>query len=259
MIAKNSWNTAPKELRLSGNEVHVWVAKLDQSQHIRSDLIRTLSEDEITRANRFRFEQDRNHFVVARGVLRDILSRYLQQPPDTFEFETNAYGKPMLLKPVNGRNLNFNVSHSGAYALYAVIYDRQIGIDIEQIRHDFGGEEIARRFFSPHEVDSLLSLSTTQQNQAFFACWTRKEAFIKAKGKGLSIPLDQFDVELRPTEPVRLLETKWDTEETSRWSLKSLFVAKDYAAAIAVEGRDWQLKTWRWHKPVTAFIKDISI
>lgn len=254
-----NWSTPSKDLHLGSNEVQVWLAELDQPYDMMGLLESTLSPDELIRANRFRFEKDRNHFIAARGILRDILGGYLDLPPRTVRFEQNSYGKPLLLDSENSRNLNFNVSHSGNYALFAVILNRRVGIDIEQIRHDFGGEEIARRFFSPREVDSLLSLSQAQQIQAFFSCWTRKEAFIKAKGKGLSIPLDQFDVELRPSQPVRLLQTQWDADEASCWSLKSLSVAENYAAAIAVEGHDWRLKNWRWHKPVTTFTRDITL
>jgi len=247
------WSTPVEDLKLSDNEVHVWFANLNQPKDVQARLTKWLSNDEIMRANRFRSEKNRRHFIAARGVLRDILSRYLKQAPDTFEFEANPYGKPLLLTPVNGRKLSFNVSHSGEYALYAVMYDRQIGVDIEQIRPDFTANEIAQRFFSPREVETLQALPLDLQTEAFFACWTRKEAFIKAKGKGLSIPLQQFDVTLSPSEPVRLLQTQWDAEEASRWSLKSLFVASNYAAAIAVEGHEWQLKNWRWHKPANTF------
>lgn len=259
MIPALDWSIPAQDLRLADNEVHVWFVTLKQPPEMRLHLMETLADDEIARANRFRFEKNRRHFIVARGVLRDILSRYVQRTPHELKFEANPYGKPLLLIPANGRKLSFNLSHSGNYALYAVMYDRQIGVDIEQIRSDFGGNEIARRFFSRKEVEALQTLPEEVQKEAFFACWTRKEAFIKAKGKGLSIPLEQFDVTLRPSEPVRLLQTRWDTEEAGKWSLQSLSVAPDYAAAIAVEGHGWQIRNWRWQKPINALTQDIIL
>lgn len=248
--AFSSWSPSPEILILARDEVHVWRASLNlDASHVQI-LQQTLAADERTRAERFYFQRDRAHFIVARGALRDILSRYLNRKPDQLRFCYNAYGKPALAGESDEDTLCFNVSHSHGLALYAVTRSREIGIDLERIRSDFADEQIPERFFSLREVAVLRALPPHLQTGAFFTCWTRKEAFIKAKGKGLSIPLDQFDVSLGPREPAALLRAEWNSQEASRWSLRELNPGPDYAAALAVEGHDWQLKCWQWLKSV---------
>jgi 4'-phosphopantetheinyl transferase len=198
-----------------------------------------LSRDEIEGADRFHMDIDRNHFIVGRGSLRIILGRYLRVHPASLNFEYTSYGKPSLAQTNMG--LDFNLAHSGELALVGVTRSRRIGVDLERIRSEFPAEEIARRFFSPREVARLCSLPVDQRCRAFFNCWVRKEAFIKAKGVGLSIALDRFDVGLGAEDPLLL---RWDDIETDRWSLKTIEVAPDYAAAVAVDGRDWQFGCW---------------
>ena len=228
------------QLRLGTKDVHVWRASLDQTPAIVEQLRQLLSADEHIRANRFHFEKDRQHFVVGRGCLRMLLSRYLEIPPGEIQFSYGAQGKPQLAN-AQLNPFHFNLAHSGTLALYAFTRVGEIGVDLEQIRPEFTGDDIAKRFFSPGEVACLNKLSRDLRHQAFFNCWTRKEAFIKAIGMGLSLSLDQFDVTLGPAEPAELLRTRWNEKEAARWSLKALDVDPGYVAALAVAGRNWQL------------------
>jgi 4'-phosphopantetheinyl transferase len=144
--------------------------------------------------------------------------------------------------------LRFNVSHSHGLALYAVTRRRKIGIDIERVRPISGPEQLAARFFSAGENAELCALPEHVKHEAFFNCWTRKEAYVKARGEGLSLPLNQFDVSLNPGEPARLLRVERDPQEAARWSLQGLTPAPGYVAALAVEGHGWRLACWEWRE-----------
>ena len=230
---------------IAANEVHVWRASLDLMPTTVERLRRLLSHDELARAVRFHFERDRQHFIVARGCLRTILSCYLKTPAAEIEFIYGVNGKPQLADSCQqAQPLYFNLAHSAGLALYAFTRIGELGVDLELIRTDFTGDDIANRFFSPGEVACLNALSAELRHEAFFNCWTRKEAFIKATGSGLSLPLDQFEVTLTPGEPARLLRTTWNEDEASRWSIKSIDVGRRYVAAVAVAARDWELKSW---------------
>lgn len=213
------WSDPPL-LSLSSEEVHVWRVALEQSAEAQQSFWRTLDADEQTRANRFHFEKHRRRFVVGRGVLRSLLGRYLDLRPEDVRFAYGPYGKPELDAAHHAGALRFNASHSHELAVYAFTHDSDVGIDVEYIKEDFATEGIAQRFFSTHEVMVLNSLPVAEQAAAFFRCWTRKEAYIKAIGSGLSHPLDQFDV----------------TVEIPGWSIIDLDVGSGYAAALAVEG-----------------------
>lgn len=212
-------------------EVHVWRAKLDRTDDLVEQFRRTLAADEIERANRFHFERHRRDFVVGRGLLRDLIGRYVGVKPEALEFSYGTYGKPALNPSVP---LRFNMSHSGGVALFAFTEKQDVGIDVEQIRADFASEDIARRFFSAIEVECLSGLPDEEKVAAFFRCWTRKEAYIKATGKGLSQSLDGFDVTLAPQVPAELLRTSDD--DVGRWKLFDIEVGEGYAGALAVEG-----------------------
>lgn len=232
---------------LATNEVHVWRASLEAPPQAQEQLYRILDSEEQNRANRFRFPKDRRHYTVARGVLRLLLAHYLQKEPEELDFNYNQYGKPALVPELNPRNLQFNLSHSGERVLYAFALQRELGIDIEWMdRHIGEMEQIAKRYFSPSENQELFALPETQRVQGFFNCWTRKEAYIKARGRGLSLPLHEFDVTLTPGEPAKLLATRNDPIHASRWIMQALTPDKDYVAALAVEGDGWTLKCWRW-------------
>jgi len=240
------WSPAPANLVLSRDEVHVWCASLDQSASLVQQLATTLSADEQLRADRFRFEQHRQHFIIGRGVLRAILGRYMNIEPSQLQFCYSPHGKPALADADTTGMLQFNLSHSGGVALYAVACERQIGIDIERLRPFSELEQIAKRFFSNREYEELRALSPSQQHDAFFRYWTLKEAYVKATGQGLSLALNQFEVSLASRESAVVLKTPVDSQEASHWSLKELSPGHGYVAAIAVEGDSWQIKCWQW-------------
>jgi len=216
-------------------------------------LQQTLSTDERKQAERFYFQEHRKRYIVTRGLLRLILGRYLDIEPSQLEFCYNPYGKPALAKAFGGERLQFNLSHSDKIILYAIAYCRKVGIDIEHIGVDLADEQIAERFFSPREVAELRGLPVIMQKEAFFSCWTRKEAYIKARGEGLSLSLDQFDVSVVPEEPTALLSVNGDPQEALRWSLKELNPGPGYVATLAVEGHDWQVKYWRMPSQKTKY------
>jgi 4'-phosphopantetheinyl transferase len=240
------WRPAPAELTPSSAEVHVWRTALNPAASCVERLRCHLSADELQRAARFHFPRDRRRFTVARGVLRDILARYLRVPASELAFRYSAYGKPTLADGFDDGTLRFNVSHSHERALFAVTCGREVGVDIEFLGREIRGEEIAKRFFSAGECATLRALPQEVKQQAFFNCWTRKEAYIKAHGEGLSLPLDQFDVSLAPGEPAALLATRSDPQDASRWSMQALSPGEGYVAALAVEGLGWQLTCWQW-------------
>jgi 4'-phosphopantetheinyl transferase len=228
-------------LALSANEVHVWLAKLDEHQpeHFRP----LLAEDEVARADRFHFAKDRNHFVVARGWLRKLLAGYLGTLPAGLRFDYAEKGKPSLAAD-QANAINFNLAHSHGLALFAFSRAREIGVDLEFMREDIEDEKIAERFFSGREIVELRGVPIELKKQAFFNCWTRKEAYIKARGEGLSMPLDQFDVSLGPGEAAALLRNDKEPDEVRRWTMQSVSVPDGYVAALVVEGGDWQLKSF---------------
>jgi 4'-phosphopantetheinyl transferase len=223
-------------------QVDLWRIRLNIDSDTVGRLEGTLSPEEAERAARFYFQADRDRFIVSHTSLRQILARYLQCDPGQLRFFVNEYRKPFLDR---GR-LEFNLSHSGDFALIAIGRARKVGVDVERIRTDFETEEIGRRFFSQSEMSELQSLPADQRKRAFFSCWTRKEAYIKAQGMGLTLPLDSFDVSLSPGQPAVLRATRPDSEEAARWTLLSLNVGSDYAAAVAVEGQHLDFRFWDW-------------
>lgn len=245
MTDNNLWNVPPPDLILEKNKVHVWRVSLEVLKSDFEHLQRILADEELERANRFYFEKERRHWVIAHAFLRMLLGRYLDIDPSKLRFITNDYGKPSLMYPPSGIRLHFNLSHSGELALYAFAYDRQVGIDVEYMRTDVDYSELATYHFSAHERAVFGALPETLQKEAFFLCWSRKEAYIKARGKGLSIPLDQFDVSLTPYEPAALLDSREEPGVTEHWVLHALTPGVRYAGALVVEGSGWQLCCWQ--------------
>jgi 4'-phosphopantetheinyl transferase len=239
------WEPAPRRPRLNGEEVHVWRAALARTPREVEALKALLSDDELLRAERFHFRRDRESFIVARGTLREILSLYTGTPPKLLEFSYNAFGKPKLTGAHAETRIRFNLSHAGGLALYALAAGREVGVDIEFVREDVPCEDLAASFFSRREVAALLALPACERRRAFFDCWTRKEAYIKARGKGLSLPLDSFDVSLAPGEPASLLWTR-EESEAAGWTLRELTTEGGYRAAVAVEGCGSRLRCWSW-------------
>lgn len=245
-VCDTPWRTDARFEGLADGEVHVWRASLDRSASEVETLFLLLNHEERERAARFRFERDRNHFIVARGLLRVLLGRVLRAEPAGLSFVYGAYGKPALNVDDGREEIHFNVSHSGGMALYALARDRRVGLDLEHIRADFASEEIAEHFFSKEEVRRLRALPEALRTEGFFNCWTRKEAYIKGRGEGLSFPLDRFVVSLSPHEPAELLSVEGSPVEASRWSLRCLQPGEGYVGAVAAEGRGWRLECWDW-------------
>jgi 4'-phosphopantetheinyl transferase len=215
---------------LAKDEVHVWHALTDVHR-LDFDPLEFLSPDERQRMERFRFGTDSRNFLFCRSMLRMLLASYLGTSPAELRFAYSAHGKPSLSVPAD--NLQFNVSHSHGAVLYAFSRGRRIGVDVELIRHDLNAEEIATRFFSPAEQIEIAR--SPDKYDAFFHCWTRKEAFVKARGEGLSCPLDSFDVSVSPDGDEVSLTTRPDSLEAQGWHLRSLNSFPGYAAAVAVE------------------------
>jgi 4'-phosphopantetheinyl transferase len=239
MADVQTWSEPPASLSLATGEVHVWRLELDQPESVLTEFRQTLEADELERASRFHFEKHRRHFVAGRGGLRYVLSRYLDVKPKEFRFSYGLFGKPALV----GEGLRFNMSHSHDVAFFAVAADRELGVDVEHIRADFATEDIARRFFSRLEVAAFNALRQEEQVAAFFRCWTRKEAYIKAIGRGLSEPLDAFDVTLAPREAAALLRA--EGQDVSRWEMFDIDAGEGYAAALLVEVPVSMIRYWR--------------
>ncbi len=241
-----SFRPSPLDLELKTDEIHVWCASLDQPVSQFQRLRQTLSVDEGTTAERFHFERDRKRFNAGRGILRTILGWYLGVEPSRLQFYYREDGKPALADTFGKGRIHFNLSHSEGLALYAFTRDREIGVDIEYIHELSEMDQIAERFFSVKENAVFRTLPKSKKKEAFFRCWTCKEAFIKAIGDGLSHPLDKFDVSLVPGEPARLLSVEGYSKAASRWTIQELRPGSDFVAAFAIEGRSSQLHCWQW-------------
>jgi 4'-phosphopantetheinyl transferase len=230
--------TAP-HVTLSQDEVHVWSASLETSPRDIVHLVKTLDSRELHRAHQFRFVKDQNHFISARGLLRHILSLYVHQDPNLVEFCYNANGKPEIRHDsrTGKQGVRFNYSHSDVLAVYAFARHREVGIDVERIRPQVSEESIPEHFFCRSETAALRSLPASQRAEAFLQCWTRKEAYIKARGEGFRIPLDSFEVFPDPGWPVVITDN-----ECAKWSLQSFVPTPGYAAALAAEGEYWRTR-----------------
>jgi 4'-phosphopantetheinyl transferase len=219
--------------------VHVWVAGLGE---IDPGIARVLGADESERAARFRFAADRDRYSLSHGWMRVLLGAYLRRDPQAIVLSISPFGKPFAVSPGGSARLEFNLSHSGDAALLAVGADRPVGVDVEEIRRERVSEDVARRFFSRAEVDDLLRLPAADRVEAFFRCWTRKEAYVKARGEGLSRRLDRFAVSLTLGEAPELRPCGEGEEDAILWSLKSLAPRPGYEGAVAAHGKDWTLR-----------------
>lgn len=246
MIAPDFDWKAPPEAPVPGNsEVHVWRAPLDLTEAEVAFLQGILSEDERRRAGAFYHQRDRRRFTANRGILRMILAHYLDKEPAALNFCYGLFGKPAL-PPEAGRNpIHFNISHSDGMALYAVIRDRSVGIDLERIRPDFEWEDFAKWYFCPREYGALRAFPASFRRQAFFSYWTCKEAYVKATGRGLTLPLNRFEIALTAGDAADLVEVAGEPEP-GRWTLLKLTPAPGYAGFLAVEGSCSRFKLWQW-------------
>ena len=238
------WTPPLGRILISPAEVHVWRVPLDSTDAVLQPLAATLSLDERARAEKFFFDRDRNAYVTARGVLRELLAGYLHRSPSELQFAYESRGKPFLAHPSSDQPLNFNVAHSRNIALLAFSRGISLGVDIEFIRTDIASEEIATRYFATQEVAELRALPAEQRPAAFFLAWTRKEAYVKALGDGLQIPLASFCVSLTPEQPATL-----QSADSSRWTLRNLVPGSGYAGAVVAEGKNWRLRCFDWQAP----------
>lgn len=220
------------------NALHLWRLALDLPSAEQTAAQVTLTPVEAARAGRFRFEHDQRHFAAGRGQLRQVLAAYTGQPAAHVPLVTDAHGKPHL---ASDPALHFNLAHSGVWALLAVTRHGPVGVDIEVRRAELELATIARRFFAPGEAQRLAALPAGEQLPAFFRCWTRKEAYVKARGAGLSLPLDEFEVSLRAAAP-RLLSVAGDAAEAERWTLFEPALPEGYAGAVAIRALAVQLE-----------------
>ncbi len=246
MTDPTGWAAGVPDGDLAPGAIHVWLAYLDDGYGDPFLSASVMSADEQARARRFVFEKDRRRFSAARVLLRTLLASYVGTDPAALRFTTGGHGKPSLegWPPAPA----FNVSHSQDVAVIAVSRAGDVGVDVEAIRKMDDGEAIAGRFFAPAEADRLRGIAPELRDEAFFACWTRKEAFVKAIGEGLSHPLDSFEVTLGPGEPARLLGVGGHPPDPARWTLAALPAVPGYAGALVVRGRPERVDYRIWSR-----------
>lgn len=238
-----SWSQPPSKIAFAAEHIDIWQVCLDQAEPDGSPTC-IVSPDESSRASRFHFEKDRVHFVRCRSALRNLLARYLGIPAAEIHFEYGSKGKPKVVAHQNPRRLQFNVSHSGNAALIAIGSQSQLGVDIEKIRDDVDHTALAERFFSKRERVALEALPTSLRLSGFFACWTRKESFLKATGDGLSFALTDFSVTTHPGLIPSIEEISGNAEVGKQWFLADLSVADGYRASLCADVRLSDLRTY---------------
>lgn len=247
------WQAAPAEIIPSEGRIDVWRVEIDGENPPDSDIKSLLSEDETARASRFHFERHSSRYIRGRASLRILLGRYLQTAPGEIRFKYENNGKPEIECPARGKDLCFNVSNSDGLALIALCCGTPLGVDIEKLREMRDLLAIARRFFSAHEVKDILAISEARRPEAFFTCWTRKEAFLKATGVGLSYPLSDFSVSLDPDGPAELLEIKGSRKLAHHWYLTDLVPAAGFRGALACQTKNLKVAKWSFSPaPATA-------
>ncbi|WP_019507798.1 4'-phosphopantetheinyl transferase superfamily protein [Pleurocapsa sp. PCC 7319] len=247
---KTIWQNPEQLPILDKNQVHVWRANLELSKTEIEQLATCLSTDEISRANKFRFPIHKRRFIVARGILRQLLGNYLQLSPDRIKFEYGDRGKPRLAASVVDGFLQFNVSHSEEYALYGFTHHHLIGVDLEYLRDMKDAVKLAERFFSPREFELLAAIDSEQQRKVFFKLWTAKEAYLKAIGTGLTNSLASIDISFDQTGNPKLLAIEGDLEATANWSMYPCVPEINYVATVAIKTptNSQQIYFWNWHQ-----------
>lgn len=242
MSSNNSLrNNAAEFPELKAKEVHLWHGELDLDPRALFEIKKSLPNYEVVKSKRFQFERDRNRFLATRAILRNLLANYLKEDPTDFEFDQGSHGKPKLIHPKGMNQLLFNLSHSENRAIFAFSWSCELGVDIECHREITDLATIAKTNFNRNEWSSLLRLPKEDHLAAFFRCWTRKEAFIKAIGEGLSYPLDQFEVSFLNDEPTQVVWAQ--REQPSHWWIWNLPVGHRASAALAANDADLQLNT----------------
>lgn len=236
----SNWVTPPVQLALPESTIHVWLISLTQPGDVRESLTGLLSSSEQERAARFKFDQHRQRFVVAHAALRSILSQYLKTTPLHLRFVNGLNGKPKLAEEFARSDIRFNLSHSFDLALVAVTRGREVGIDVELVKEDYAFDDVAARFFTARELAAFGAMPVHLQRQSFFKCWTSKEAFLKAKGTGLSGTLDEVEITLSNEQRVLV------NASVPGWTLSELKPGNNYEAALVIEGRGVPVDRYRW-------------
>ncbi|MDJ0682158.1 MAG: 4'-phosphopantetheinyl transferase superfamily protein [Xenococcaceae cyanobacterium MO_167.B52] len=235
------WQNPSLNLVLPYDEIHVWRASLDLAPQSLEELETVLSEDEKLRANRFRFAKHRRRFIAARGILRQLLARYLQISPEEINFTYNPQGKPQLASSFKNIDLQFNISHSEDLALYSFNYGQQIGIDLEYLRENVDYENIAKRFFCDSELELITNCIPEQRQQRFYQLWTAKEAYLKAIGKGLGGGLQTSEIKLNQEDNIYLHSIENKQETAKDWSLYNFIPQTNFVATIALSAKKKKL------------------
>lgn len=238
------WKSPPAEPGLSLDCVDVWKCRLDISDGQVTTLFKLLSDEEHVRAERLKIPGKRNQFVITRGRLRQIIAGLLDLDPRDFKFEYTSHGKPFLARDWQGHELVFNVSHSYKMAIIGVTLDRQLGVDIEKIQEGKDHMSLANRFFSKREQAELSATPDENRTRAFYSCWTRKEAFVKAVGDGITYGLDSFDVSVHPDEIQASLNIHHNSGRNTAWSVFNIQMDDNYMASLAVSGATVSIRYW---------------
>ncbi len=219
---------------ISDGDIHIYRQSIDAPLDKLDFFRKLLSQDELQRANRFRFDKDRNHFISGRGLLRIILGKYLNESPASVKISYLDKGKPY----IESSPVKFNLAHSGGKAFYAFALNIEVGIDLEKIKEMPDAADIAERFFSEDEVNEFRTVEKDNIETAFFNCWTRKEAFIKAIGEGLSHPLADFSVTLKPGDEPKFLMIKNKPDEVKEWSLFDIEAESNFISSLALKAKN---------------------
>lgn len=246
--ATGRWQLGPARRDLPVNEVDVWLTDLDLGAESIGQLRRSLSDEERDIAAKFHFAVDRGRYIAAHGFLRAVLSRYLPLAPADIAYAPDSYGKPGLRGSSAASNLSFNLAHSQALAACALAVNRAVGVDIERCQFIEDLETVARHTFAPAEYAALLVLPEARRQRAFYACWTRKEAYVKAVGRGLSLSLKTFTVTVDPDAAPRLNAAEPDLG-SQRWTITNLNISEDFVGALVVDGCTTHYNYWRWRFP----------
>ncbi|MCC6456961.1 MAG: 4'-phosphopantetheinyl transferase superfamily protein [Caldilineaceae bacterium] len=241
-----TWSGPPQRPALREDEVHLWLVPLQIAATEIDALMQILSSDERVRATRFHFARDQRRFIAARGTLKRILGKYLGLAPQEVEFRYGPHGKPTIHTQAEDGALRFNLSHAHELALVAVTHAREVGVDIEHSARAVDANGIVERFFASHEQTMYESVAPGERQELFLRYWTCKEAFAKATGQGLSLPLKQIEILLTPESPARLASTVDDAPSGRRWTLQELRPSDEQFGALVVEGAgDFKIEFWQ--------------
>lgn len=227
--------------QIDSEQIHLWFADLNELRdtHLLAEYWSLLSAEELRQQTRFHFERDRHRYLVTHAMVRTVLSKYAEVAPREWQFSVNVYGKPSIAaQHTTARGLEFNASHTDGLVVLGVAYERAIGVDVENVRTREVDVEIANRYFAPAEVAALRALPRERQQRQLFKYWTLKESYIKARGMGLSIPLDRFAFDLEDPAGIRLTTDPTLDDRPDRWRFGQLLLPQEHMVAVCVEGAD---------------------